>query len=116
MTTLTSKEVSFSANACVKHRYVSCRWPRPGPKRGLSWLRLSGALAQNCTLGHDSTSQESAENTLPSGRLPARTQRMFCCKEAFKPRLASQTSIHILLRKGGAPEVLCRLKTTVPVR
>ena len=110
MTTLTSKEVSFSANACVKHRYVSCRRPRPGPKRVLSLL--SGAVAQNCTLGHDSTSQESAENTLPSGRLPARTQRMFCCQEA----LASQISIHILPRKGGAPEFLCRLKTTVPVR
>jgi hypothetical protein len=114
VTTLTSKEVSFSANACVKHRYVSCRWPRQGPKRGLSLL--SGAVAQNCTLGHDSSSQESAENTLPSGRLPARTQRMFCCQEALKPRLASQTSIHILPRKGGAPEVLCRLKTTEDLR
>ena len=117
--------IGFSGHARADpSRYVQKAPPEPvGSERGeyLSPLTLSVSSmedaasfrSQTATAGcNDVASPESAAKILPSDGLLTRTPRIFGCREAF----ASQTSSHILLWKGGAPDFLCRLKTTVFVR
>jgi hypothetical protein len=129
VTTPTAKAVGYSIGVsghahADPSRYVPKAPPEPvGSGRGenLSPLILgvssmedaASFRSQTVTAGCNSVAPpESAAKILPSDRLFTRTPRIFGCREAF----ASQTSSHILLWKGGAPDFLCRLKTTVPVR
>ena len=111
MTTPTDKSVGFSGHA---HGNPS-RYVPKAPPESVSSFEAVSFRPGTVTAGHDSE-VESGAKILPGNPLLAGTPRIFDCQAGLAELRPHKTSSLIIPQKGGAPDFLCRLTTTVPVR
>jgi hypothetical protein len=126
VTTPTDLSVGFSGHAHgTPSRYVPKAPPEPvGSERGesLSSLTLSvstfeavSSRSETVTAGRNSE-VESGAKIFPGNPLLAGTPRILDCQAGLAELRPHKTPSLTIPQKGGAPDILCRLKTTVPVR